>query len=228
MLNHWGSALGNSSRNRGKNETGVSSSSVSQSTAKRTLIKGSWVVGYDGQEHRLIDDGVVVYEDDLVIHVGKSYDGKADEVIEAKGRLVIPGLINIHAVSNIDIVHFTIDGARSGPPTNKAEMLEGIANPRYYFETEEDLRTSSRFAIASLLKGGSTTIGEITAFGSTGLHPPRAQAEIIAETVAEMGARAYLSHPYLNGLKYTDDERDPLSLRRGGGSQRARRRRPLL
>ena len=37
-----------------------------------TLIKGSWVVGYDGEKHRIITDGEVVFEDDRVIYVGKN------------------------------------------------------------------------------------------------------------------------------------------------------------
>ena len=187
---------------------GISKARSSQSGAKRTLIKASWVVGYDGHQHRLIDNGVVAYENDRVVHVGKSYDGEADEVIEAKGRLVIPGLINIHAVSNIDIVHFRIDGLGTGrTPTTKDRMLDGIANPKAYFEGE-DIRTSARFSIAGLLKGGATTIGEITAFGTTGFQPPRQQREALAEAAVEMGARVYLSHPYLDAQRYTDASGD--------------------
>ena len=182
----------------------MSKPSVSQSGAKRTLIKGRWIVGFDGREHRLIHNGVVVYEGDKIVHVGKRFDGKADEVIEAEGRLVIPGLINIHAVSSIDIVHFTIDGQRGGSPSTKTKMLDGIANPRYYFTTEEELRTSAEFSLACLLKGGATTIGEITSFGSTGFNPNPAQVEILAETAESMGARMYLSQPYTDMKNYTD------------------------
>ena len=203
MLNRLGNSSSKSNRHAG-DDTETSSPSAIQSTAKRTLIRGSWVVGYDGREHRLIHDGVVVYEDDKIVHVGKSFDGNADEVIEAEGRLIIPGLINIHAVSSIDIVHFTIDGQRGGPPTTKTKMLDGIANPKYYFTTEEELRTSARFSLACLLKGGATTIGEITSFGSTGLNPNPAQVEILAETAESMGARMYLSQPYTDMKNYTD------------------------
>jgi cytosine/adenosine deaminase-related metal-dependent hydrolase len=170
----------------------------------RTVIKGSWVVGYDGEEHRLISDGVVVYEDDRIIHVSKSYDGEANEVIEAKGRLVIPGLVNIHAVTSIDIVHFRIDGAgKGGGRGSKESMLEGLRNPRAYLEGK-DLATSAEFCLAGLLKGGATTIGEITAFGSTGLQPPREQAETFTEMADRFGARMYISHPYIDMKKYAD------------------------
>lgn len=177
---------------------------MNRNRTMRTVIKGSWVVGYDGEEHRLISDGVVVYEDDRVIHVGKGYEGEADEVIEAKGRLVIPGLVNIHAVTSIDIVHFRIDGAgKGGERGSKESMLEGLRKPRAYLEGE-DLATSAEFCIAGLLKGGATTIGEITAFGSTGLQPPREQAETFTEMVDRFGARMYISHPYIDMKKYAD------------------------
>jgi cytosine/adenosine deaminase-related metal-dependent hydrolase len=55
-----------------------------------TLIQGSWLVGYDGNQHRLITDGEVAYEDDKIIFVGKKYPGKPDNTINAKGMLVSP------------------------------------------------------------------------------------------------------------------------------------------
>jgi hypothetical protein len=34
----------------------------------KTMIQGGYVVAFDGQGHRLIQDGVVVYKDDKIIH----------------------------------------------------------------------------------------------------------------------------------------------------------------
>jgi len=83
-------------------------------------------------------------------------------------------------------------------------MLEGLRNPRVYL-VGEDLKTSAFFCFAELLKGGSTTIVEITAFGSTGFQPPREQADVFVKTAGEMGARAYISYPYTDGKTYTDE-----------------------
>ena len=41
----------------------------------RTLIKATWIVGHEAGKHRLIHDGVVVYEGNKIIHVGKTFDG---------------------------------------------------------------------------------------------------------------------------------------------------------
>jgi cytosine/adenosine deaminase-related metal-dependent hydrolase len=171
-----------------------------------TEIDGSYIVAYDGEEHRLLRDGVVVYEDDRLIHVGKAYGGSVDRRIDAKGKLVCPGFINIHAITSICITHFRIDGVGTGGShRNREMMLEGIKNPKTHLEGR-DLQTSAKFCFAELIKGGATTIGEITAFGSSGLQPPREQAETFVKTAGEMGARAYISHPYVDMKKYRDED----------------------
>src|SRR5262245_66287927 len=62
----------------------------------RTLVQGGWIVGFDGQTHRLFRDGTVVFEDDRILHVGKPFAGSVDRTIDARGMLVMPGLINCH------------------------------------------------------------------------------------------------------------------------------------
>lgn len=62
----------------------------------RTVIRGGWVVGYDGDSHTLIRNGVVVVEDDRVHSIETSYDGRAEVEIDALDCLVSPGLIDTH------------------------------------------------------------------------------------------------------------------------------------
>ena len=47
----------------------------------RTLISGGWVVGFFGTTHALISNGVVVFEDDSIVHVGSDFDGTVDREI---------------------------------------------------------------------------------------------------------------------------------------------------
>jgi cytosine/adenosine deaminase-related metal-dependent hydrolase len=179
---------------------------LGRQTIMRTKIKGSYVVGFDGTRHRIIRDGVVVYEDDTIIHVGRSFKGSVDETVEAPGRLVCPGFVNIHALTSLCITHFRADGVGTGGhPTTREEMLRAIQKPREYFEGD-DLEVSTRFSFAELLKGGATTICEITSFGTTGFQPPMRQAELFAEVAGETGARAYISHHYTDMKPYTDSD----------------------
>jgi cytosine/adenosine deaminase-related metal-dependent hydrolase len=165
----------------------------------RTKIQGGYVVGFNGEGHRIIPCGVVVFEEDRITHVGRSYDGHVDETIDARGKLVSPGFINIHAIASIDITHFRIDGSRSALRTSKAYIVDGVGNLDL---VGEDLRTSARFCVVELLKGGATTSVPITAMGPSRFEAPRDQARVIAETVGELGARAYVSHHYRSGPRY--------------------------
>jgi cytosine/adenosine deaminase-related metal-dependent hydrolase len=64
--------------------------------AVRTAINGGWVVGHANGGHRLIRNGVVVYEDNKIIFVGPRFDGTVDREIDARDKLVAPGFIDTH------------------------------------------------------------------------------------------------------------------------------------
>jgi len=68
----------------------------------KTLIQGGWVVGFDGNEHEVIKDGVVVYDGNRVEFVGKESAQAVDKKIDAKGCLVSPGFIDTHFHSGIN------------------------------------------------------------------------------------------------------------------------------
>ena len=67
-----------------------------ESTPSTTLIKGGWIVAFDGKRHRILRDGVVVFRGDTIIHVGKSWEGPVDHGIDAGAHLVSPGFVNAH------------------------------------------------------------------------------------------------------------------------------------
>ena len=65
-------------------------------TSKRTLIRGGQVYDHEGDVHKpaLAD---ILIEDDKIHSVGANLAPEgAHEVIDASGRLVVPGLINAH------------------------------------------------------------------------------------------------------------------------------------
>src|ERR671926_250050 len=93
----------------------------------RTLIRASWVVGFDGQSHVLIRDGVVVYEDDTIVAVGHQFDGQVDRTVDATNCLVSPGLINCHLHFGSNARHiFLLDATRADATT---VMDVGTRNP---------------------------------------------------------------------------------------------------
>ncbi|MGD9318177.1 MAG: chlorohydrolase family protein [Anaerolineae bacterium] len=169
----------------------------------RTLIRGSWVVGYQNGHHAILSDGVVVVEDDRILHVGPSFEGRIDKTLDARGKLVSPGFVNVHAVANIDIQTLGLD-------TNKA----GFASPRSYAVdgqgemelTGQRLRTSALFSLIQLLKGGSTTIVEITTMAPSRFEVPRDEVPALVAAAAQLGARIYVSHKFRAGKRFLDED----------------------
>src|SRR4029450_4579408 len=66
-------------------------------TTKRTAIRAGHILAFDGRTHRLLRDGVVVVEGDHILSVGPRFEGTVDETVDARDRIVTPGLITTHA-----------------------------------------------------------------------------------------------------------------------------------
>ncbi|HUS78552.1 MAG TPA: hypothetical protein VM050_07815 [Patescibacteria group bacterium] len=52
----------------------------------RAQVDASFIVAFDGESHALLRDGVLVYEGDTIVHVGRSYQGLMDELIGVDGE----------------------------------------------------------------------------------------------------------------------------------------------
>src|SRR5919197_3426070 len=64
----------------------------------RTLIRGGTVLTLDADDRVLVGEDVLV-DDERIVRVGGGLtedDGPFDRIIEASGRLVMPGLVNAH------------------------------------------------------------------------------------------------------------------------------------
>ena len=175
----------------------------------RTSIKASWIVGHEGGHHRLIRDGVVVYEGNTIIHVGKAFDGSIDSTIDATDKLVAPGFIDTHVHSGHRATHRLItDTGRPmyfGQPfleisvPKRGTVVRG--DPRYLAHgdagAEAAFALNAIFTVAELLRNGVTTFIE---FGSQ----LRVQDALLAE-VTRLGTRAYLAPGYDCG-RWVGDE----------------------
>ena len=175
----------------------------------RTSIKASWIAGHEAGHHRLIRDGVVVYEGNTIIHVGKTFDGPVDNMIDAAGKLVAPGFIDTHVHTGHRATHRLItDTGRPmyfGQPfleisvPRKGAVVKG--DPRYLAHGEAGAEAAfalnAIFTVAELLRNGVTTFVE---FGSQ----VRVQDALLAE-VTRLGTRAYLAPGYDCGRWVGDD-----------------------
>ena len=179
----------------------------------RTLVRGGWVVGFAEGTHTLIPEGIVVYEDDRIAHVGRRFDGRAEVEIDARGKLVCPGFIDTHVHSGHRASHRLITDA--GRPDFFGQPFLDISvpregrrvggDPRYARPTDADADAGNRllatFTIAEMLRNGITTFME---FGSQ----LRVQEALLGE-VERLGLRAYLGAGYDSG-RWVGDEKGRL------------------
>ena len=171
-----------------------------------TLIKGGWVVGFDGTEHRLIRDGVVVFEGDTVVHVGQHFEGQADHTIDASTKLVSPGLVNAH-------VHV---GAHTGDrmifDAGRRDLFRsgfmnycttnGINGPTLHDYENADV--AIKYSLGCLLRYGSTTVVEMG--GELGGESGGGELGPLARHAGELGIRIYMSPGLRSAHHYYDQD----------------------
>ena len=169
-----------------------------------TVIHGGWIVGFDGEAHRIIKDGVVVVRGDVIEHVGKSWAGEAANEIDARGDLVIPGLINMHChVGAHAGDRMVFDGGRRD--LLRSGFLnyctaKGINGPTIHdHETPE---AGIRFSLASLLKCGATTVVDMG--GEPGGTTDDGGMGPMVEAAGELGIRLYTSPGFASAHHYFD------------------------
>jgi 5-methylthioadenosine/S-adenosylhomocysteine deaminase len=164
-----------------------------------TLVQGGYVVAFDGEGHRLITDGVV-YRDDRIPHVGNSYDGHVDRKIDAVGRLVSPGFINIHGWAVLD-VPLRMDAFKGARWQSKECVADGIGLDDFG-PLGGDFRRITTAEIISPLKGGVARSVTLTAMDPALWESPPEQTKMLADLLGEMGIRAYVSDSYRSAMRY--------------------------
>jgi cytosine/adenosine deaminase-related metal-dependent hydrolase len=166
-----------------------------------TLIDGGTVIGYAEGGHVILPDAQVVYEGDRILFVGRGYDGEISARIDARGKLVIPGLINHHMAFGIHMQLTRLDAAR--PNFFNSGLGFGVQSEKAYHGAgpqPQDWRASAAFALASALRSGTTTFAMVPNYGS---HPYRGRVgsdQELVDLVAASGLRAYLALPHMSGI----------------------------
>ena len=147
-----------------------------------TVIRNAtWVVAWDqaNRRHVYLRDADVAFSAQGITHVGPSYAGPADREIAGAGRMVMPGLIDVHCHSGDEpIAKGIFDDVGTA-------ALWGNALYEYstLIDTDADAKTASLTVLLSeLLMSGVTTIVDIAG-------PHRGWLP----TIAQSGVRGYVA-----------------------------------
>jgi len=152
--------------------------------AKTVRINAHTIVAFQNHEHRILRDGCLVLEGDQIIHVGASYDGSVDEVIDATNRIVTPGMINTHthlAGSPLDKSFVEDVGSRQFYLSGLPVMLKARAGAMGQMEREACVD----YSMAEMIRTGTTTVMELGPIG-----------DYVADAVERAGLRAYIAQMY--------------------------------
>ncbi|MRX09878.1 8-oxoguanine deaminase [Pseudoduganella sp. FT25W] len=122
--------------------------------SKTLLIKNARVLVTMDDTRREIADGAVYIRDNVIEQVGSSAElpQDADEVIDASGHVVMPGLVNTHH-------HMYQSLTRAIPAAQNGELFNWLTNlyPLWAGLTAEMIHVSTLTAMAELILSGCTT-----------------------------------------------------------------------
>jgi cytosine/adenosine deaminase-related metal-dependent hydrolase len=160
-------------------------------------IDGGTVVAWSGTTHELVPNGSVVIEGHSISSVGMDRSEAADRIIDASGKLVMPGFVNLHVHSQLNVGDYLL------PDVTKKDYLaanwfvfgaplkEKITPP-----PPPAVAMGRRYALYSALRNGATTV----------LDPgggPGALDEYVS-IVGQLGSRVFFSPPYRSSDIFTD------------------------
>jgi 5-methylthioadenosine/S-adenosylhomocysteine deaminase len=152
------------------------------------LIEGGTIITVN-KRREIIEDGALAIDEGRIVAVGKKDDvrriGKADKVLDARGKVVIPGLVNIHT----HIFQTLLKGIG-----DDMKLLDWIRNlqPKVRSLTKEDMYVAAQLASVEMIRSGTTCCLDFTSFN----QPEFADQEISA--LRESGIRATLGRTILD------------------------------
>jgi cytosine/adenosine deaminase-related metal-dependent hydrolase len=160
------------------------------------IVDGATVITVDARR-RIIRDGAIAIENDRIVAVDKTQEVKrkhrADTRIHAKGKVVLPGLVDCH----IHLAQALIRGC-----ADDVDLIPWLRDYVWRLQgrfTPEDGATSAALCIAEMLKSGTTCFLESMIHHRYGFDG-------IAQVVDRAGIRACLSKLFMDLTGYAEQE----------------------
>lgn len=158
------------------------------------IIKNAYVLTMDPEAGDL-KCGTVVIEDGKITEIGEKTRENADTVIDAKGSVLMPGLVNTHTHAAMTLFRGYADDLQL------SEWLQGHIWPAEAQLRAEDVYKGSLLACLEMIKSGTTSFADMYFF-----------MDETAKAVEKSGLRASLSHGL---IELWDEEKGEIDLKEG-------------
>lgn len=168
----------------------------------RILLTADHVLAHDGSTHVELRDGAVIVDDSLISYVGPRADAPEDgidERIELGESLLMPGLIDLDALTDID--HLLIDSWWSSEHSARLQWSAGYfaGERRHVFSTEER-REVREYALLQLAMHGITSYMPIASEVHSDWAESYDDLVAMAEVSRGIGLRGFLGPSYRSGV----------------------------
>ena len=121
----------------------------------KILIKNANLISMDEKKEKILYGIDILIENNIIRKIQMNIQESADKVINATGKVVMPGLVNTHAHVPMSIFRETVDGYKT------QEWLEEKIWPMEEKLTEEDVYYSSLLTFIEMIYSGNTTINDM-------------------------------------------------------------------
>jgi 5-methylthioadenosine/S-adenosylhomocysteine deaminase len=141
------------------------------------LIKNAdWIVTQN-EKREVLPNASVLIRDGVILEVGKASTGSADDEIDARGKIALPGLINAHTHLSMTLFRGLADDMLL------QDWLQKKIWPLEAKHTDETCYVGALLGCAEMIMSGTTTFVDMY------FH-----MEHVARAVAESGLRGFLSY----------------------------------
>ncbi|MGI6878586.1 chlorohydrolase family protein [Microbacterium sp. gxy059] len=163
-----------------------------------TRVRAGHLLAWDGADHVLLRDAELVHRGAEIVFAGHGYTGEVDEEVDARGSLVMPGLIDLDALTDID--HCLLDSWGDREETGGFNWSPEYAADPTGALTQEERALMREYALAQLARHGVTTYMPI----ASEVHAQWAETcrdfADVAEVTQRLGLRGYMGPSYRAGV----------------------------
>ena len=121
----------------------------------RILIQNGNLISMSENREKYEENVDILIENNKVIKIEKKIKEKVDQIIEAKGKIIMPGFINTHAHISMSIFRETVDGYQT------QDWLKEKIWPMEDKLQEEDIYWATLLSGIEMIKTGTTTVNDM-------------------------------------------------------------------
>jgi len=145
------------------------------------LIKNLEAIVTQDKNRRILRKADILIEGKYIARIGKDLSSNADEIINGKGMVAIPGLINTHTHIPMSLLRGIADDM---------ELMEWLNTKIWPIEANldpESVKCGALLGMLEAIRTGTTTLVDMYFF-----------EDVIAEAAIEIGVRAILASSYMD------------------------------